>query len=78
MKRGCLAISIILLAGIFYFGAFKATKAFLGLQVIDTYNSIDSLGKSEEGMIERLSACYGQVFDLFFGAKLVNVFPRTR
>ena len=46
--------------------------------MIDTYNSIDSLGKSEEGMIERLSACYGQVFDLFFGAKLVNVFPRTR
>ena len=30
MKRGCLAISIILLAGIFYFGAFKATKAFFG------------------------------------------------
>lgn len=77
MKWGCLAIAIILLAGIFYFGAFKAIKAFLGLQVIDTYNSIDSLGKSGEGMITRLSACYGQVFDLFFGVKLVNVFPRA-
>lgn len=69
------AACIVLVSGIVYFITFKAILFFGNIQIPNAYNSLSNLTSNSESLSSRIHSCYVQVFSLFFGSNIANIYP---
>ena len=73
LRRGFTAVAALLLGGVLYAVSMKAVLAYKHLELIDSYNGLQQMGRSGPAVwLSRLPGAYKQVFSTLLGCDVWN------